>query len=54
MIWVTGVAYSKEKDVVVIKYLFPFNYDIKYDVKISDDIELKQFLVNIINERCNT
>lgn len=46
MIDVIEVVYSKDEDIVGVKRLFPFNYN----VVISDDIELKQTLVNLVDE----
>ena len=44
MIGVTEVVYSKDEDIVGIKRLFPFNYD----VVLSDDESLKELLKSII------
>lgn len=44
MVGVTEVVYSKDEDVVGIKRLFPFNYD----VVLSDDESLKELLKSII------
>lgn len=40
------VVYSKDEDVVGVERTFPFNYD----VVISDDEELKQILIDLVNE----
>lgn len=40
MVSVTGCVYSKDEDVVGIKRLFPFNYD----VILCNDDQLKQIL----------
>ena len=49
MVGVTEVVYSKDEDIVGIKRLFPFNYD----VVISDDESLKELLKSIIYETEN-
>lgn len=49
MVGVTEVVYSKDEDVVGIKRLFPFNYD----VVLSDDESLKELLKSIIYETEN-
>lgn len=40
------VVYSKDEDVVGVERTFPFNYD----VVISDDVELKKILIDLVNE----
>ena len=46
MVGVTEVVYSKDENIVGVKRLFPFNYD----VILSDDEELKDILVELSNE----
>lgn len=43
MVEATEVVYSKDEDVVGIKRLFPFNWD----VVVSDDTELKNTLIRL-------
>lgn len=43
MVGVTEVVYSKVEDIIGIKRLFPFNYD----VVMSDNEELKNILIEI-------
>lgn len=50
MIEVTSVVYSKVEDFVGVRCLFPFNYY----VRTSDDTELKQLLIDLIDERSET
>lgn len=49
MIEVVSVIYSKVEDLVAVRCLFPFNYYVKK----SNDVELKQLLIELINERNN-
>lgn len=46
MVCVTDVVYSKVDDVVGVKQLFPFNYQ----VVMSSDDKLKQLLIEIVDE----
>ena len=46
MVGVAEVVYSRDKDIVGIKRLFPFNYD----VIISDDDDLKKMLKELAQE----
>ena len=46
MVCVPEVVYSKDENVVGVKWLFPFNYD----VILSDDKELKNILMELSNE----
>jgi len=46
MIGVTEVVYSKDEDVVGVKRLFPFNYD----VVMSDNNDLKSMLKELADE----
>ena len=46
MVRVIEVVYSKDEDIVGIKRLFPFNYD----VVLSDDESLKELLKSIIQD----
>ena len=46
MVCVPEVVYSKDENVVGVKRLFPFNYD----VILSDDKELKNILMELSNE----
>mgnify|MGYP000111114495 FL=1 len=47
MIGVTEVVYSRDEDIVGIKRLFPFNFD----VVLSNDENLKAILKEIIDEK---
>ena len=49
MVGVTEVVYSKDEDIVGVKRMFPFNYD----VVLSDDESLKELLKSIIYETEN-
>ena len=46
MVSVTEVVYSNKEQVLGVKRLFPFNYD----VIIPDDTELKDMLESLVNE----
>lgn len=46
MVSVPEIVYTKDKDIVGVKRQFPFNYD----VIVSDDEELKDILIELINE----
>ena len=46
MVSVTEVVYSNKEQVLGIKRLFPFNYD----VIMPDDTELKDMLESLVNE----
>lgn len=46
MVCVPEVVYSKDENVVGVKRLFPFNYD----VILSDNKELKNILMELSNE----
>ena len=50
MIEIISVVYSKVEDFVAVKCLFPFNCWVRK----SDDAELKQLLMELIDERNNT
>lgn len=43
MIAVTGCVYSKDENIVAIKRLFPFNFNVVF----SDNEELKQILIQL-------
>ena len=46
MVCVPEVVYSKDENVIGVKRLFPFNYD----VILSDDEELKNILIGLIED----
>lgn len=46
MVEVTGVVYSRKENLLGVKRLFPFNYD----VITPDDDKLKDIVVSIVND----